>query len=126
MSTSLVQPLSQPASSNPGELTAGGPLIDVSAPALPTVGQLVRPGSVPFVSCWAGAYGRLLLSTHERMLTDGLMTCDRLRHVTRGGGGGGMACGSSNQRSGAHRCQLPRLQWLVDVSMDHLGLSEIS
>ena len=82
--TSLVQPLSQPASSNSGELIADGRLIDVSAPALSTGGQLVRPGAVPFVSCRAGAYGRLLLATHGRRLTGGLVTCDWLRPVTQG------------------------------------------
>ena len=63
--TSLVHSLSQLASSNPGELITASPLIDVSAPDLSTGGQLVRPGAVPFVSCQAGAYGRLLLATHE-------------------------------------------------------------
>ena len=47
----------------------------------------VRPGSVPFISDRAGAYGRLLLATHERMLTGGLAACDWLTSVTRGGGG---------------------------------------
>ena len=60
----------------------------------------VRPGSVPFVSDRAGAYGRLLLATHERMMTGGLSACDWLKPVIREGGGG-VASGSSNQRRGA-------------------------
>ena len=43
----------------------------------------VRPGSVPFVSDRAGAYGLLLLATHERMMTGGLSACDWLTSVTR-------------------------------------------
>ena len=39
-----------------------------------------HPGSVPFVSNRAGAYGRLLLATYVRW-----QTCDWLRPVTRGG-----------------------------------------
>ena len=74
---------------------------------------------VPFVTCRAGAYGRLTLVTHARMLTGGLVTCDWLRPVTHGRG-------SSNQSSDAHYCQLPRMQWLVDMSLDRLGLSQIS
>ena len=45
---------------------------------------LVRPGSVPFVSHRAGAYGRLLLATYERMKTGTLAACDWLTPVTRG------------------------------------------
>ena len=44
----------------------------------------VRPGSVPFVSHRVGAYGRLILSTYERMKTGTLSACDWLTHVTRG------------------------------------------
>ena len=47
----------------------------------------MRPGSVPFVSKRAGAYGRLQLATHELMLTGGVSACDWLTPVTRGGGG---------------------------------------
>ena len=36
----------------------------------------VHPGSVPFVSDRASAYGQLLLATHERMRTGGLVACD--------------------------------------------------
>ena len=49
---------------------------------------LVRPGSVPFMTEQAGAYGWLLLATHKRMMTGGLAACDWLTPVTRGGGGG--------------------------------------
>ena len=52
LSTSLVQTLSQPASSNLEELIAEGPLTDVSAPALSTGGQLMRPARSR--SCRAG------------------------------------------------------------------------
>ena len=61
-------------------------LFDASAPALSAGGPSVRPGTVPFMSCQAGAYGWLLLSTHERILTGGLVACDWLRPVTRGRG----------------------------------------
>ena len=44
----------------------------------------VRPGSVPFVSHRAGAYGRLLLATYEHMMTGGLSACDWLAPLTRG------------------------------------------
>ena len=44
----------------------------------------VRPGTVPFMSCRAGAYGWLALATHERMMTGGLVACDWLRPVTQG------------------------------------------
>ena len=44
----------------------------------------MRPGAVPSMSSRAGAYGWLLLATHARMLTGGLVTCDWLRPVTRG------------------------------------------
>ena len=60
-SVALVQPLSQPALSDPGGLIAKGLLIVVSAPALTAGCQLVRPGAVLLVSCRAGACGRLLL-----------------------------------------------------------------
>ena len=43
----------------------------------------VRPGLVPFVSDRAGAYGRLLLATHERMMT-GLAACDWLTVIGSG------------------------------------------
>ena len=110
--------LNQPATSNPRELITADPLIDVSASALSTGDQLVRPGAVPFMSCRADAYGRLFLATHERRLTGGLVTCDWFRRE-------GVACGSSNQHSGAHRCRLPRLQWLFTgtVYADNLPLS---
>ena len=44
----------------------------------------MRPGLLPFVSVRASAYGRLLLATHERMMTGGLAACDWLAPVTRG------------------------------------------
>ena len=65
MSFSLVQPLSQPAFSDPGGLIAEGPLIVVSAPALSAGRQLVCPGVVLLVSGRASACGQLLLATHE-------------------------------------------------------------
>ena len=43
------------------------------------------PGVVPFVSCWPGAYGRLLLAVYERRLTGLLVSSDWLRPITRGG-----------------------------------------
>ena len=43
------------------------------------------PGLVPFVSCWPGAYGRLLLTVYERRLTGLLVSSDWLRPVTQGG-----------------------------------------
>ena len=49
-----LSPLSQPASSDPGELITECFLIDVSGPALCTDGQLVHPGAVLFMSCRAG------------------------------------------------------------------------
>ena len=54
-----------------------------------------RPGSVPYVSFRAWAYGRLLLATYRRMQTGTLSACDWLTPVIRGtwplarGGGGG-------------------------------------
>ena len=55
----------------------------VSAPVWSPEGALVRPGAVLLVSCQAGDWGRLLLATHVRMLTGGLVTRDWLRPVTR-------------------------------------------
>ena len=69
------------------------------------------------VSC-SCAYGRLLLETHEHMMTGGLVACDWLRPVTQGGGGS-VACGSSNHHRGTHRCKLTRLQWLRGVRVAH-------
>ena len=59
-------------------------MIDAPAPASSVGVPLVQPGTVPFVSCRAGAYDRLLLATHERMMTGNLVACDWLRPVTRG------------------------------------------
>ena len=41
-------------------------------------------GLIPFVSNRAGAYGRLLLATHEHIITGGLTACDWFTPVTRG------------------------------------------
>ena len=90
--TSICAPtalLSHQASSNSGYLFPDPDSYD----GVPSV----CPDSVPFVSDRAGAYGRLLLATHERMMRGGLVACDWLRPVTWGG----VACGSSNQRRGA-------------------------
>ena len=76
--------LSHPASSDPGEVLPGRPMIDAPTPALFARVPSVRLGTVPVVSCGAGVYGRLLLETHERMVTGGLVSCDCLRPVTRG------------------------------------------
>ena len=62
---------------SPGENSTGVP-----GPASYNGVTSVRPGSVPFVSDRAGAYGRLLLATHELMMTGGLVACDWLRPVT--------------------------------------------
>ena len=43
------------------------------------------PGLVPFVSCWPGAYGHLLLTVYERRLTGLLVSSDWLRPVKWGG-----------------------------------------
>ena len=61
---------------------------------------LGQPGSVLYVSFWAGEYGRLLLATYERRQTGTLSACDWLTPVTRvawrvappawGGGGAGL------------------------------------
>ena len=45
------------------------------------------PGLVPFVSCWPGAYGRLLLTVYERRRTGLLVSSDWLRPVTWAAGG---------------------------------------
>ena len=78
------------------EPSAGVPgVLGSSSDAVPSV----WPSSVPFVSDRASAFGRLLLATHEHMMTGGLAACDWLKLVT--GGGGGVACGSSYQRCAA-------------------------
>ena len=74
--------LSQPVSSNSEDVLPVGIMIDAPAPALSAGVPSVHPSAVPFVSCRAGAYGRLLLATHERMMTGGLVACDWLRPVT--------------------------------------------
>ena len=75
--TSKFSLLSQPASSDPGELITEGFLIVVSAPVLSPGGSLVRPErSYILVSCQAGDWGQLLLATHARMLTGRLVTRD--------------------------------------------------
>ena len=43
----------------------------------------MRPGAVLLVSCRASDWGRLLLATHVRILTGGLVTRDWLRPMTR-------------------------------------------
>ena len=82
--------LSQPALSDSGDMLLSGTIFNVPDPTSPVEVPLVQPGAVPFVFCRAGAYGRLLLATHERMMTGDLVACDWLRPVTRGGGGGGV------------------------------------
>ena len=77
------KPLTQPASSDPGELITECFLFHVSDSALCTGGHLVRHGAVLLVSCRAGDGARLLPATDVRILTGGLMTCDWLRPVTR-------------------------------------------
>ena len=89
--TSLCAPtglLSQQAPSISGDVLPGGTTTGVSAPVSYAAVSSVRPGSVPFESDRAAAYGRLLLATHERMMAGRLVACDWLRPVTRGGGGG--------------------------------------
>ena len=81
---SLIQPLKQPATSDPGELITECFLIDVSGPALCTGSQLVRPGAVLLLSCQVGDWERLLSATHAQMLRGGLVTW--LGFVTREAG----------------------------------------
>ena len=76
--------LSQPVSSDSGDVLPGGSLIYAPDAASSVGVPSVRPGTIPFVSCRAVAYGQLLLATHERMMTGGLVACDWLRPVTRG------------------------------------------
>ena len=78
--------LSQLARSEWGDVLTGGTIFDVPDPASSVGVPSVRPGTVPFVSCRAGAYGRLVLATHERMMTGGLVACNWLRPVMRGRG----------------------------------------
>ena len=78
-------------SSSDGDVLPGGNTVSVfgvtgvpgvyvsSSDGVPSV----RPGSIPFVSDRPGAYGRLLLETHERMMTGGLFVCDWPTPVTR-------------------------------------------
>ena len=80
---SFDKPLSQPASSDSGELITECFLIDVSDTAWCTEGQLVRPEALLLLSCRVGDGGRLLPATHAWILTGGPMTCDWLRPVTR-------------------------------------------
>ena len=63
----------------PGGATTGVP-VPASCVGLPSV----RHGSVPFISDRASAYGRLLMATHERMMTGSLVACDWLIPVMRG------------------------------------------
>ena len=81
--SSLISP---PQDDNAGEVVLSGEEIPGDSDMLvSTEINLVHPGLVPFVSHRAGAYGRLLLATYERMMTDGLPTCDWLMPVTRDG-----------------------------------------
>ena len=67
-------------SSSDGDVLPGGNTVGVpGVTGVPGVGvsssdgvPLVWPGSGPFVSDRAGAYGQLLLATQERMMTGGL------------------------------------------------------
>ena len=78
--------LSHQAPSNYGDVLPGGNTTGVpGVSGVPSVlvsscdgVPSVWPGSVPFVSDRAGAYGRLLLATHEHMMTGGLAACNWL------------------------------------------------
>ena len=61
---------------NPAEIATGDGLLSGD--------KMVRPGSVPHVSHRAGAYGRLLVATYERMMAGSLSVCDWLTTVTQG------------------------------------------
>ena len=81
-------------------------MIDAPAPASYVGVPSVRTGTVPFVSCRAGAYGRLLLATHERMMTGGLVI------------GFDRWSGSSNQRRYTHCYKLTRLLWWMGAHVN--------
>ena len=71
----------------PQDVTAGyqGRRPDDSRVLVSAENHSVRPGSVPFVSHRAGAYGQLLLTTYDRMMSGSLSACDWLTPVMRGG-----------------------------------------
>ena len=61
-----------------------------------SVNNMVRPGSIPYVSHQAGAHVKLLVATYERMIAGSLSACGRshgergewLLQSMRGGGAG--------------------------------------